>query len=78
LVDDAVGKTLTTVSSAKVAVKGKETFRKVVEATKVGETIGAFAKKAGIAKVVFDRGGFRFTGRVKAVADGARAAGLEF
>jgi large subunit ribosomal protein L18 len=50
-----------------------------VEAAKaVGELIGARAKEAGIAKVAFDRSGFKYHGRVKALADAAREAGLEF
>ncbi|MGE0556614.1 MAG: 50S ribosomal protein L18 [Gemmatimonadales bacterium] len=51
---------------------------KVARSRAVGKLIGAKAKAAGIGRVVFDRGGFRYHGRVKAVADGAREVGLEF
>jgi large subunit ribosomal protein L18 len=51
---------------------------KVQEAAAVGTLIGERAKAAGVAQVVFDRAGFRYHGRLKALADAARAAGLEF
>jgi len=51
---------------------------KVAKSRAVGKLIGTKAKAAGIGRVVFDRGGFRYHGRVKAVADGAREGGLEF
>src|ERR671917_219576 len=63
LVDDAAQRTLMTVSS---------------QSLDVGRTIAGRAKEAGITKVVFDRGGYQYHGRVKAVADGAREGGLEF
>ena len=80
LVNDVAHKTLITISSAKTKVKATKDnpFRKVAEATAVGEQLGAWAKKEGLTTVVFDRAGFRYTGRVKAVAEGARAAGLVF
>jgi large subunit ribosomal protein L18 len=62
----------------------KETASKIsgknkVEAAKiVGQIVGERAKKAGIEKVIFDRGGYRYHGRVAAVAEGAREAGIEF
>lgn len=55
-----------------------KTGNKVERATLVGTEIAKVANAAGITQVVFDRGGFLFTGRVQAVADAARAAGLEF
>ena len=73
LVDDAAGRTITTVSSQK-AGEGK----KAEKSAEVGRQIAARAKEQGITQVVFDRGGYRYHGRVKAVADGAREGGLEF
>ena len=73
LVDDVTNRTLMTVSDQKVG-EGKKTERSV----EVGKTIAARAKEAGITSVVFDRAGYKYHGRVKAVADGAREGGLEF
>jgi large subunit ribosomal protein L18 len=72
LVDDVAGKTLMTVSSQKA--EGTKTAK----ATEVGKLIAAKAKEQGFTAVVFDRAGYRYHGRVKAVADGAREGGLEF
>ena len=72
LVDDVAGKTLLTVTSQ----KGEGT--KTERAKEVGKTIAARAKEQGFTAVVFDRAGYRYHGRVKAVADGAREGGLEF
>jgi large subunit ribosomal protein L18 len=73
LVDDDAGRTIATVSSQKVA-GGKKTEK----ATEVGKQVAVVAKDKGITRVVFDRGGYKYHGRVKAVADGAREGGLEF
>lgn len=80
LVNDEIHKTLVTISSVKTKVKPTKDnpFRKVAEATSIGEQLAAWAKKEGITTVVFDRAGFRYTGRIKAVAEGARAGGLTF
>src|SRR6185437_3667497 len=77
LVDDERGLTLAgaTDTSEGVQVEGKG---KVARSFAVGKLIAAKAKEKGIAKVVFDRGGYQYHGRVKAVADGARKGGLEF
>ena len=77
LVNDEQGVTLLGVSdgSEGVSVDGAG---KIGKAKGVGTALAAKAKAAGITKVVFDRGGYRYHGRVKAVADGARAGGLEF
>ena len=68
--------TKSTVAAASDLKFGKMT--KMDRAKKVGETLADAAKKAGITKVVFDRGGFAYKGRVAALADAARAAGLVF
>jgi large subunit ribosomal protein L18 len=72
LVDDVAHRTLMTVTDGEVT--GKKTER----ATAVGKALAEKAKAAGIAQVVFDRAGYRYHGRVKALADGAREGGLEF
>jgi len=73
IVDDVLGRTLLTVGSTDL-LTGKKTDK----STEVGKRIAARAKDAGITKVVFDRAGYKYHGRVKAVADGAREGGLEF
>jgi large subunit ribosomal protein L18 len=76
VVDDASGKTLVSATSFK---KGASKCSKSVEAAKaVGKEIAEKAKKAGIEKVVFDRGGYLYHGRIKALAESARSAGLKF
>lgn len=72
LVDDVRQHTLVTVTDA--GLTGKKTEK----SSEVGKRIAERAKQAGITKVVFDRGGYQYHGRVKAVADGAREGGLEF
>ena len=74
LVDDDAGKTIVSASWTTVAHTGDKTG----QAAAVGKTLAAAAKKAGIETVVFDRGGYLYHGRVKALADGAREGGLEF
>ena len=73
LVDDVARHTLASVSSHTVG-EGKKTEK----ATAVGKALAERAKSAGITRVVFDRAGYRYHGRVKAVADGAREGGLNF
>lgn len=79
VIDDVAGHTLASASTldkdVKKAAKG---MRKTDEAKVVGQMIAERAKQAGITRVVFDRGGNRYHGRVKALADSAREAGLEF
>ena len=76
VIDDAVGKTLVSASSVD---KGVRTNGGNLAAAKtIGKLVAERAKEKGITKVVFDRGGYPFHGRVKALADAARAAGLEF
>ncbi len=81
LVDDSTGKTLCYVKSvalksAKAKVEGKTT--KVAAAHAVGFSLAEKAKGLGITQAVFDRGGYKYHGRIQAVAEGARAGGLEF
>ncbi|HBR10787.1 MAG TPA: 50S ribosomal protein L18 [Chryseobacterium sp.] len=76
LVDDKEGKTLVSASSREKGVDANGTKTEVSAA--VGKAIAAKAKAAGIENVVFDRNGFVYHGRVKALADGAREAGLKF
>ena len=73
LVDDTASRTLLTVSDLAI-----ESGKKSERATAVGKQIAERAKAAGISRVVFDRAGYRYHGRIKAVADGAREGGLEF
>ncbi|MCK9272627.1 50S ribosomal protein L18 [Candidatus Gracilibacteria bacterium] len=73
LIDDVAGKTLVSFSDMKIS-KGN----KIEKATKVGEEIAKKAIAAGISSCVFDRGGFVYMGRVKALADAARNNGLQF
>jgi large subunit ribosomal protein L18 len=77
VIDDVKGVTLAAASSLDKELKLKNGGNKEA-AAKVGKLVGERAKKAGVKKVQFDRGGFVFHGRVKAVADGAREGGLEF
>ncbi|MES3034183.1 MAG: 50S ribosomal protein L18 [Gemmatimonadota bacterium] len=72
IVDDTTGRTMMTVTSGKL--EGKKSEKSV----QVGKMIAEKAKAAGVSKVVFDRAGYKYHGRVKAVADGAREGGLEF
>jgi large subunit ribosomal protein L18 len=76
LIDDDKGRTLAAASSKESAVKAESLTADA--ATEVGKLIGARAKDAGITKVVFDRGGYKYHGRIQALADGARESGLEF
>jgi len=73
LVDDTANRTIATVGDQDIL-----TMKKTAKATEVGKRIAERAKAAGITKVVFDRAGYQYHGRVKAVAEGAREGGLEF
>ncbi|GGN50203.1 50S ribosomal protein L18 [Novosphingobium indicum] len=72
IIDDAQGRTVAAANT--LGAKGTD----VDAATRVGKELAEAAKKAGVTSVVFDRGGFLFHGRVKALADAAREGGLEF
>lgn len=77
LIDDAAGKTLASASSLESALRtGKAT--KTEHAKQVGRLVAERARAAGVKQVVFDRAGFRYHGRVRALADAAREAGLDF
>ncbi len=76
LIDDTTGNTLLSASSALVADAAKE--NKIEQAKKVGVQIAVKAKEAGIEAVVFDRNGYLYHGRVKALAEAAREGGLKF
>jgi len=80
LVDDLTGRTILTVSSMdkEVAPRVKETKGKIEAGKLVGKQIAARAKEKGIERVCFDRSGYLYHGRVKAVAEGAREGGLNF
>jgi large subunit ribosomal protein L18 len=77
IIDDMDGKTLASASSAEKDLQLSGTGN-VGAATAVGKKIAERAKAAGVSSVVFDRGGFRYHGRVKALADAAREGGLQF
>ena len=79
LIDDATGRTLAAASTREKAVAdGLGSRSSSAAAEKVGKIIAERAKAKGIAAVVFDRGGYKYHGRIKALADAARSAGLEF
>lgn len=79
IIDDKAGKTLCSATSKdKALAKAVEGKTKTEQAYEVGKAIAEKAVKLGIKKVVFDRGGYIYTGRVQKLAEGARSAGLEF
>jgi large subunit ribosomal protein L18 len=77
IVDDLKGHTLASASTLDASIRGTE-GDKSARAGKVGKLLAERAKAAGVSKVVFDRGGNRYAGRLAALADAAREAGLEF
>jgi large subunit ribosomal protein L18 len=79
VIDDRDGKTLVSASSIDRELKPDlEGLTKKEQAFKIGKAVAQRARKKGVKSVVFDRGGYKYTGRVKALADGARDGGLEF
>jgi large subunit ribosomal protein L18 len=79
LIDDATGRTIASASTREKAVaEGLDSNSSSAAAEKVGKIIAERAKANGISAVVFDRGGYKYHGRIKALADAARGAGLEF
>ena len=81
VIDDASGRTLATASTVEKELRGSDKAKpktKTEEAASVGKLVAERAKSAGVERVVFDRAGFRYHGRIKSLADAAREAGLEF
>jgi large subunit ribosomal protein L18 len=79
VIDDAKGKTLVSVDSTAKELRGdRKSSKNTEDAKKIGKLVAEKALKAGIEKVVFDRGGLIYHGRVKALAEAAREAGLKF
>ncbi|MBZ0300182.1 MAG: 50S ribosomal protein L18 [Anaerolineae bacterium] len=79
VIDDTVGRTLVSASTIDKEIATQIEGKPKLEAAKiVGKVVAERAKQAGISQIVFDRGGYKFHGRVAAVAEGAREAGLEF
>ena len=79
VIDDEAGRTLVSASSIDQELRAQmDGLKKTEQARLVGKTLADRAKSKGITSVVFDRGGFRYIGRVKALADGAWEAGLNF
>jgi large subunit ribosomal protein L18 len=79
VIDDTVGRTLVSASTLDAEVKGQlEGLSKTAQARVVGKVVGQRALQNGIQHVVFDRGGYLYHGRVKALAEGARESGLDF
>jgi large subunit ribosomal protein L18 len=78
VIDDLHGTTLVSASTAEGKKEGPKSGGNVAAAKAIGKTIAERAKSKGVTKVVFDRGGYIYHGRVKALADAAREAGLQF
>lgn len=78
IIDDSIGKTLVSMSDRAKAFSAEAGLKKTERSMLVGQKLGEAAIAAGITKVAFDRAGYKYHGRVKALADGARKAGLEF
>jgi large subunit ribosomal protein L18 len=78
IIDDATGTTIASASTISKKSEGKKAGGNVASAKEVGKLIAERAQEKGIKKVVFDRGGYLYHGRIKALADAAREAGLEF
>jgi len=79
VIDDQAGRTLVSASTVDHELREKMSgLKKAEQAKLVGKTVAERAKNKGIQTVVFDRGGYRYSGRIKALADGAREGGLQF
>src|SRR5919109_2986143 len=79
VIDDQAGRTIVSASTVDHDLREKvKGLKKSEQAKLVGQTVAERAKDKGIQSVIFDRGGYRYIGRIKALADGAREAGLQF
>jgi large subunit ribosomal protein L18 len=78
VIDDDAGRTVASASTLEADFRKQQSGSNVAAATAVGALVAERAKQAGVSAVVFDRGGFLYHGRVAAIAEAARAAGLEF
>jgi len=79
VIDDAAGRTLASASSVDKELRGRvKGLKKSDQAKVVGQAVGERARSKGIETVVFDRGGYKYIGRVRALAEGARESGLKF
>lgn len=78
VIDDDAGRTVASASTLEADFRKQQSGANVAAATAVGALVAERAKQAGVSTVVFDRGGFLYHGRVAAIAEAARAAGLEF
>ena len=78
IIDDSEGKTLLSVSSTEKEIAGKANITKIEQAKMVGKLAAEKSKESGITSVVFDRNGYLYHGRVKALAEAAREGGLKF
>ncbi len=79
VIDDSTGNTVASASSIDRDLRAKtDGLKKIEQAKLVGKAVAERAKSKGIKAVIFDRGGFKYSGRIKALADGAREGGLEF
>jgi large subunit ribosomal protein L18 len=76
VIDDDAGRTLAAASSQEPAMRGRRLTKET--AAEVGKLVATRAKELGISRVIFDRGGYAYHGRIQALADGAREEGLEF
>lgn len=78
IIDDTVGRTIAQASTLEAGLKAQPGRLTIDKAREVGRLVAERAREHGVEKVVFDRGGYRYHGRVKALADAAREAGLDF
>ena len=78
IIDDSTGRTLTSASSRSKDIELEKGIKKTEQGFEVGKKLGEKAIAAGISKIAFDRAGYKYHGRVKSLAEGARKAGLDF